>query len=104
MQRELEIAALPDAPIDAAQAFHRDFLPRAREMLDRGCESLVIVLPPAAAAHDDWRRAIARDLARAYAPRRVNCLGGGSADARKAMLAYLRAAPGITGQYLPLHD
>ncbi|HEX5644313.1 MAG TPA: hypothetical protein VFX62_02225 [Erythrobacter sp.] len=104
-QVELRIDCLPEVPLDAAAEFHRDWLGRAREAIATpGADALVIVLPVAAKDHDDWRRAIARDLARACAPRRVNILGGGDAAAIAAMLAYLGDAPGITGQYLPLHD
>ena len=103
-QDELWIETLPGASIDAAAEFHRLWLGSAREALKAGAEALAIVMPAAAKDHDGWRRAIARDLARAHAPQRVNMLGGGDTAAIAAMLAYLRDAPGITGQYLPLHD
>jgi len=54
--------------------------------------------------HNDWRRGIARDLAREFAPVRINIVGGGAQHAREEALAYLRDAPGITGQYLALND
>ncbi|MFZ9395055.1 MAG: Rossmann fold domain-containing protein [Erythrobacter sp.] len=105
MQAELRIDSLDEAPLHAAAEFHRDWLGRARAAIEPPeAQALAIMLPAAGKDHDDWRRAIARDLARAYAPRRVNILGGGNAAAIAAMLAYLRDAPGITGQYLPLHD
>ncbi len=104
-QAELRIDALPEAPIDASAAFHCTHLERARERLSTGADALVIVLPYAPTDHDDWRRALARDLARAHAPQRANVIGGGSPpEALAAMLEYLRDAPGITGQYLPLHE
>lgn len=104
VQAELRIEALPPAPLDAAAEFHRAQLDHARELLASDIDTLAIVLPAAPKDHDDWRRALARDLARAYAPKRVNVVGGSDTAAISAMLAYLRDAPGITGQYLPLHD
>ena len=103
MQAELRIDALPEAPLDAAAAFHRTHLDRARERLQGEADALAVILPPAPTDHDDWRRALARDLARAYAPKRINVVGGEEGEALSSMLAYLRDAPGITGQYLPLH-
>lgn len=104
MQEVLRVVELPQAPLDASAVFHADHLDEAMAALEGEAGELAIVLPPAASDHDDWRRALARDLARKYAPKRANVLGGGSEAATEAMLAYLRAAPGITGQYLPLHD
>lgn len=104
MQAELRIDSLPESPLDAGAAFHRECVEKAHRVLGGDADSLVIVLPAAPSDHDDWRRAMARDLGRKYAPKRVNLLGGGEAGAVDAMLAYLGAAPGITGQYLALHD
>ena len=103
-QAELRIDALPPAPLDAAAEFHCAHLDHARELRSGENDARAIILPAAPKDHDDWRRALARDLARAYAPKRVNVVGGGDTAAISAMLAYLRDAPGITGQYLPLHD
>ena len=103
-QAELRIDSLPERPLDAAAAFHCTHLDRARERLSAGPDALAIVLPHAPTDHDDWRRALARDLGRAYAPQRVNVVGGSDEAAIVAMLAYLKDAPGITGQYLPLHE
>lgn len=104
VQAELRIQTLPQGPLDAAAAFHRDYLEAARSALQDDAQSLAIILPAASVDHDDWRRAIARDMAREYAPRRVNLLSGADSEAVSVMLAYLRDAPGVTGQYLALHD
>lgn len=101
---ELRVEHLPAEPLDAAAEFHRAHLNPAIAALKGASDYLTIVLPPALSDHDDWRRAIARDLARKFAPKRVNVLGGGGEEAVRSMLAYLRGAPGVTGQYLPLHD
>ena len=93
--RERRIDALPGAPHDAARAFHTQNAP-----LDPG--DWLLVLPPAAHDHADWRRAAVRDLARAQAPGRVNMAAGEDGAALDAARAYLCAAPGITGQYLEL--
>ena len=104
MQVELRIDQLPEAPLDAAAEFHCEFLGEVQDRLEGQVMSLAILLPPASSDHDDWRRALARDLAREYAPKRVTVIGRTGQEALDAMLAYLRDAPGITGQYLPLHD
>lgn len=100
MQAVLTITGLPAGALDAAGSFQRDWLPRAREALAAGIESLVLVLPEAPYDHADWRRVAVRDLARAHAPQRVNMLAGDGEEALDAMTAYLAAAPGVTGQLL----
>ncbi len=105
MQAVLTIDDLPDGALDAAARFHARWLPEIRTVLeDREVASLVLVLPSAGYDHADWRRAAARDLARASAPVRVNIVGGGSEADVEATLAYLGDAPGVTGQYCPLHE
>ena len=98
-QAVLDCSALPGNALEAAARFHAHYLPQLAGLLD-GAESLVIVMPPAPYDHVDWRRALARDLARAHAPRRVNVIGGNDVA---ATLEYLARAPGVTGQYLPLN-
>ena len=97
-QAVLDCGALPDDALGAAARFHAEYLPQVAGLLD-GADSLVIVMPSAPYDHADWRRAVARDLARAHAPRRVNVVGGNEVA---ATLEYLARAPGVTGQYLPL--
>lgn len=97
-QAVLDCSALPVNALEAAARFHGEFLPQVAKLLD-GADSLVIVMPAAPYDHADWRRAAARDLARAHAPSRVNVVGGNDVA---ATLEYLAKAPGVTGQYLPL--
>lgn len=105
MQAVLVIEALPASGIDAAAAFHAHHLAQARAMIAApDARALAIVLPPAGPDHDDWRRTLARDLARAHTPKRVNVIATGHAAARESMLAYLGDAPGVTGQYLAGHE
>jgi len=104
MQAVLRIDELPESPLDASSAFHAIHLKEAVATVEGDPDLLVLILPPAQSDHDDWRRALARDLALKYAPKRAVVLGGGGEAAREAMLVYLRGAPGVTGQYLPLHD
>lgn len=100
----LEIAELPASSLDAASAFHADHLADARAILEAPDTTvLVIHLPQADKSHDDWRRALARDLARAYAPKRVNVIGA-SQEGAEDLLTYLLDAPGVTGQYCPADD
>ncbi|MFM7349366.1 MAG: Rossmann fold domain-containing protein [Erythrobacter sp.] len=105
MQRQLEVGLLPEGAIDAAGAFMAFHLEAARRILaDPDTSALAIVLPPAPHDHRDWRLALARDLAREAAPRRVNVLAGTPGPAREATLRFLADAPGVTGQYLSCHE
>ena len=94
----MEIGNLPDDPLDAAAAFHGDWLGKARAAPD----DLLMVFPPAHHTHRRWRLAATQELARAAAPRRVNAVASDNKDAIDEAAAYLADAPGITGQYLPL--
>ena len=94
---------LPVSAIDAAAAFHQMHLAEAKRLIGQA-EALAICLSPASYDHADWRRTLARDLARAHAPKRINVVGAASGEPREAMLAYLRNAPGVTGQYLAAHE
>ncbi len=91
---------LPDSAIEASTAFARDHLEAARALIGEGeDDNLVIVLPHADHNHNDWRRTLARDLARAHAPARVSVVAG-TGEPLKATLAYLDRAKGVTGHYL----
>ena len=99
MQAELRVEGLPADALAAAGAFYGEWLDRAHAALGKA-DALAIVLPSAPYDHRDWRRAAARDLARAHAPKRVNIVAGDGQDGVLATLAYLAGAPGVTGQYL----
>lgn len=101
MQRQLEVGLLPDGPLDASVAVMALHLEAARAILaDPETTALAIILPPAPNAHRDWRLALARNLAREVAPKRVNIVAGPQGAAREATLCFLADAPGVTGQYL----
>lgn len=103
MQVVLTVETLPPEPLAASAAFHAGRLAGAERMLaGEGVTALAIVLQGADTDHDDWRLALARDLARSHAPKRVNIVGGGEETARVETLAYLADARGITGHYIPL--
>lgn len=102
MQAVLRIDGLPPGALDAVAEFHRKWLEQARGALRGEASSLVIVMASAPADHRDWRRGVARDLARDLAPKRVNLVAGDDADAIAATLEYLDRAPGVTGQLLPV--
>ena len=92
-------------PLEAHEAFFADELPSVRKAMEYpGLTSLTIVLPPASSEHDAWRRAVAGDLARAYAPKRFNIAAGAKGEALDSVLKYLRDAPGVTGHYVQAHD
>ncbi len=97
----MRIEQLPAGALEAAAQFHREWVHKARASLS-GKDSLTIVLAGATYDHLDWRRAAARDLARAAAPARVNIIAGGDEAAIDSALAFLADAAGVTGQYLPL--
>ncbi|MDE2412309.1 MAG: hypothetical protein KGM18_11105 [Sphingomonadales bacterium] len=98
MQRR-DIAGLPDDPLAAAAHFYS-----ATAAGITGSDDLVLIFPAADHAHTAWRLAAIESLARERVPGRVNGISGGSAAAVAAAMAYLAAAPGVTGQYLPLDD
>lgn len=103
--RQLEAGLLPDGSLDAAGAFMAFHLQAARAILaDPATSALAILLPPAPHGHRDWRLALARDLAREVAPKRVNVIAGVPGEGREATLRFLSDAPGVTGQYLVCHD
>jgi hypothetical protein len=95
-QEVLRVTGLPAAPLDAAAAFHTDWLPPARA----ASGDLVLIMPEAGLEHRAWRLAAVQELAREATPRRVNAVAGGDAAAIVAAVAYLADAPGITGQLL----
>ena len=96
--KTLHVSTLPAAPLDAAASFYRDHLARCRV----AAGDLAIVLPAADHTHRAWRLAAVQELARAAAPRRVNAVSGAGEAAIGEALAYLAAAPGLTGQVLVL--
>jgi hypothetical protein len=105
MQRVLEVASLPDRPLDAATAFMARYLPQARTLLESSdVLALAIIVPPAGKAHCDWRRALARGLAREYAPKRTNLIAAQPGEACQQMLRFLSDAPGVTGHYCEAHE
>lgn len=105
MQVRLAVASLPEMPLDAAAAFAALHLPEARALI-AGSEAsaLAIILPPAPHDHTDWRRTLARDLARAYAPKRANVIAARPGAGCEAMLQFLSDAHGLTGHYCEAHE
>jgi hypothetical protein len=105
MMRELAAERLPNGALDAAGAFMAFHLEAARAALAQpDCTALAIILAPAGHDHADWRLALARDLAREAAPKRVNIVAGAPGTARDEALRFLADAPGVTGQYLVCHE
>ncbi|MXP08720.1 Rossmann fold domain-containing protein [Pseudoblastomonas halimionae] len=94
----VRIASLPAEPLDAAAAFHAEWTGKVREE----AADVLLVLPPADHTHRKWRLGAVQELAREAAPRRVNAIASSDEAAIDRARDYLAAAPGITGQYLPL--
>jgi len=102
---ELARSDLPKGALDAHAAFlTRDLVAVRSAMSDGDTSSLTIVFPPAGPDHEGWRRALAGDLAREYAPRRVNIAAGNPGEGLDNLLAYLRDAHGVTGHYVQSHE
>lgn len=98
--RRRDVTGLPDDPLVAAAQFYARIVPDDLG----GIDDLTLVFPAADHTHSAWRLAAIQSLARARVPGRINAVAGGSEAARNAAVAYLGAAPGLTGQYLPLDD
>ena len=103
MHSVITVTVLPPGSLDASQAFGEKWLPKIREQLSAGAD-VTALLPPATYDHADWRRALVRDLARAYAPRRVNFICGTGEQSLGETATFLKNAPGVTGQYLVTGD
>lgn len=101
-QAEYHVSDLPGSALEASAQFFAEHLDAAREAMGEG--DLVIVLPPAHYNHADWRRALARDLARECAPARVNVIAAGDEVQKAKLLAYFASAKGVTGHYAETHD
>jgi hypothetical protein len=99
-----ELGPLPDDPLSAAAAFHAGALPEILALIAEGAVVLTLVFPADDSLHLGWREAAVASLARQAAPARVNAVAGGDAAAVAAAEAFLREAPGVTGQYLPLAE
>ena len=97
----LRVGGLSDEPLAAAARFYADILPSAVKALNAK-RDLVLVFEPADYTHRGWRLAAVQQLARDHAPVRVNAVASNDDKAIAAALAYLSAAEGVTGQYLPL--
>ena len=100
--KRITVDDLPSDPLAAAGMFQEHWLSRIEHILKSGDDALV-ALSPAKHSHHEWRRTMAVGLARKYTARRCNIVAGGTA-AMGAFEHYLRAAPGITGQYLECDD
>ena len=97
-----EVQALPDAALAASVRFHANQLPLIEIALTALDEPLTIIFPPADHTHRGWRRAVVQELARAYAPIRINAVAGDSDAAISAAVGYFETAKGVTGQYFLL--
>lgn len=98
----LRVAGLPEGTLEAAAQFHSEVLPRVLATMQAGGEDLVLVFPAADHTHKGWRLAVIQQLARDFAPARVNALEGEDESAIAAAADYLGGAPGVTGQLLQL--
>ncbi|MDG2005330.1 MAG: hypothetical protein P8J20_18560 [Novosphingobium sp.] len=98
----VRLAQLPDEPLAAAAQFHASELPGIRRALDNRPDQLTLVFAPADHSHHAWRLAAVQELAREYAPLRVNAAVSDEDDAIAAAATYLSEAKGLTGQLLAL--
>jgi len=98
-QAVLRVGGLPPAPLDAAAAFHRHWLCRARTLLAQQ-QDVALLFAPAPHPHQAWRLAAVQELAREAAPLRVNAVAGEAGPESEELLAWLAEARAITGQVL----
>lgn len=99
--RLVPIGPLPERAVDAAAEFYARVVPMIDlRAPDAEEDHVVLLFDPAPYDHLGWRLAAVRDLARAAAPMRVNGLAGDDEAAVAETLAFVSAAPGITGQLL----
>lgn len=98
-QAVLRIEGLPKGALDAAAAFHSQWLDKARQALATE-DALSLVFPAAAHDHRGWRLAAVQGLAREASPRRVNGVSGDDEPAIAVAVEWLAQAPGVTGQLL----
>ncbi|MBB3033190.1 Rossmann fold domain-containing protein [Alteriqipengyuania lutimaris] len=98
----IRVDALPETALEAAAAFHAGWTEKIRNAAADGHEYVVVVMHPAPYDHADWRRAAARDLARAHPDHCINIVAGSNGGEIARMTEFLGRAPAITGQYLPL--
>lgn len=101
-QAEYQVTELPGGALEASAHFYAEHLDAVRAQMGEG--DLVIILPAAPHDHKDWRQALARTLAREYAPVRVNVVGAHDAAKKEALCAYLAGAKGVTGHYCEAHE
>lgn len=98
--KRIAVDDLPEDPLSAASVFHQHWLPYAEDALAAG-DDLLLAFAPAGHTHRAWRLAAVAGLARKHASLRVNAVAGEEEAIARAE-RYLAAAPGVTGQYLPL--
>ncbi|WP_347303184.1 Rossmann fold domain-containing protein [Croceibacterium sp. TMG7-5b_MA50] len=95
----LVATGLPSSALDAAAAFHAEYLPQARALLASGAD-IAIRFDPADHPHGAWRLAAVQELAREAAPLRVNGVVGDGGAGTEQVLAWFADATAITGQIL----
>ena len=100
----VRVGPLPEPALEAAAAFHGRWAEKVRSAAAAGSEYVVVTMHPAPFDHADWRRAAARDLARAHPDHCINIVAGSDGGAIARMAEFLGRAPAITGQYLPLAE
>ena len=98
----VRVEGLPEEPLAAAARFHADVLPLIRAELEAGADHVTLVFAAAGHAHRGWRLAAVQELAREYAPARVNGIESFEQAAIAAAQAFLSGANGVTGQLLAL--
>lgn len=101
-QRILRVSGLPAAPLDAAACFHAVWVPQVRALAEQAAsgDDLALVFTAGDHRHQAWRLAAVQELAREAAPARINAVAGDRETSIAVTLAYLAAAPGMTGQVL----
>jgi len=98
----IRVEDLPEEPLEAAAQFHAQVLPLIRAELAAEADHLTILFAASGHGHRGWRLAAVQELAREYAPVRVNGIESGEEAAITAAQVFLAGANGVTGQLLAL--
>ncbi len=97
----VKAGGLPEAPLDAAAAFHARIVPDVRIAMPRN-RDIAIIFDPADHTHHAWRLAAIQELAREAAPCRINGVVASRSDfaGLAQVLNFVHANEGVTGQVL----
>ena len=96
------VGALPAEALAASARFYAQALPELLAELADEAHCMTLVFDPADHTHAGWRLALVQQLARRYAPLRINAIASDDKAAIAAAAEFVAEADGLTGQLLAL--